>query len=79
MSIEEDIFKDFDKRSKKMSEDFDKDWKKSWRNIIILMVIMAIMVIATGVIISMNADKIYQSAKTSIIHEFKDIKKQLAE
>jgi len=77
MSIEEDIFGDFEKRRKEMSEDFDKDFKKSWRNAIILMVIMSVMVIATWIIIAMNADKIYNSAKTSIIHEIKDIKQQL--
>jgi hypothetical protein len=77
MSIEEDIFGDFEKRRKEMSEDFDKDFKKSWRNAIILMVIMSVMVIATWIVIAMNADKIYNSAKTSIIHEIKDIKQQL--
>ena len=77
MSIEEDIFGDFEKRRKEMSEDFDKDFKTSCRNAIILMVIMSVMVIATWIIIAMNADKIYNSAKTSIIHEIKDIKQQL--
>lgn len=66
---EDDFFKE--------NKDFDKGFKRMWWIIIVLAIVSSLITISIVTYVAMNSDKIYQSAKTSIIHEIKDIKHQL--